>query len=166
MRLFEFFKGAPSAVKPSASLAVVLQERVMDFLRGSLLLFTGLAALLFTTATHAEWEKIFVHDDTTVYVEQSSAQSQPGTVIIRELRDCSQQREFMGSMYGFSFKSSYFTSEYNCATQQMRRLEAFWYAGQMGEGRTSFARKSPQDWTSVDEDPVSRRMLTYVCDGR
>ena len=138
----------------------------LKFLRRILLILGCLTALSFTTAAYAEWEKIFVLEDTTVYVDRSSAQNQRDTVIIRELRDCSQQREFMGSMYGFSFKSSHFVSEYNCTTQQMRRLEAFWYAGQMGEGRTSFARKSPEDWTPVAEDPVSVRMLTYLCDGR
>ena len=84
-------------------------------------------------------------------------------VTVYEMRDCGEQREFMGSMYGFFFRSSQFLTEYKCTTREMRRLESTWFADQMGNGKISFRKMRPQDWKSVDDDAVSKALFDHFC---
>jgi hypothetical protein len=115
------------------------------------------------TAAYAGWEKLLAIDNTTVYVDMSRGQSTQEIVTVFELRDCSEQREFMGSMYGFSFRSSQFLTEYKCSTREKRHLESLWFADQMGNGKISFRKMNPQDWAVVDDDPVSKALFEHFC---
>jgi hypothetical protein len=129
--------------------------------KGKKLLLISL--VLFQTTTYAAWEKLLTIDNTTVYVDMSKGQSTQEIVTVYELRDCGEQREFMGSMYGFSFRSSQFLTEYKCSTREMRRLESAWFADQMGNGKISFRKMNPQDWTSADDDPVNKALVDHFC---
>lgn len=111
----------------------------------------------------AAWEKLMTVDTTTVYVDMSKGQSTKEVVTVIELRDCGAQREIMGSMYGFSFRSSQFLTEYKCSTREKRNLESIWFAGQMGDGKVSFKKMNPQSWTGIDDDAVSKAMFDYFC---
>ena len=71
-----------------------------------------ISLVLFQTTTYAAWEKLMTIENTTVYVDMSQGQSTQEVVTVYELRDCGEQREFMDSMYGFSFRSSQFLTEY------------------------------------------------------
>ena len=94
----------------------------------------------FSSPALADWEKIFLQDDTTVYLDFSYAQSTPTTVTIRELRDCNKEQSYMGSMYGYTFQSSAMETEYQCQTRKMRHLHAYWFAGNMGQGKKNFSK--------------------------
>lgn len=125
----------------------------------------NLFVLIFFFSGHAwaDWEKIFLHDDTTVYLDFSYAQSTGITVTTRELRDCNQEQSYMGSMYGYTYQSSAMQTEYQCKARQMRRLNAYWFAGNMGQGKKNFSRNRPGDWISIDEDEIAKRIFTIVC---
>ncbi len=125
-----------------------------------LLLF---ALIFFEAPAHATLEKLMMIDNTTVYVDMSKGQSTQEVVTVFELRDCGEQREFMGSMYGFSFRSSQFLTEYKCSTRQMRHLESVWFADQMGNGKISFRKMQAQDWRIVDDDAVSKALFDHFC---
>lgn len=122
-----------------------------------------ISLVLLQTTTHAAWEKLLRIDSTTVYVDMSKGQSTSDIVTIAALRDCGEQREFMGSMYGFSFRSSQFLTEYKCSTREQRYLQSFWFADQMGSGKISFKKLHPQDWVTVDDDVVNKAMFDYFC---
>ena len=111
----------------------------------------------------AVWEKVFLHNDTTVYLDFSYAQSTGTTATIRELRDCSKEQSYMGSMYGYTFQSSAMETEYQCQTRQMRHLNAYWFAGNMGQGKKNFSKNHPGDWINFDEDEIAKRIFTIVC---
>jgi hypothetical protein len=117
----------------------------------------------FSSPAMADWEKIFLHDDTTVYLDFSYAQSTSNSVTIRELRDCNKEQSYMGSMYGYTFLSSAMETEYQCQTRQMRHLHAYWFAGNMGQGKKNFSKNHPGDWISLDEDDIAQRIFTVVC---
>jgi hypothetical protein len=119
--------------------------------------------LLIQTSAHADWQKLMAIENTTVYVDMTKGQSTNDIVTVSELRDCGEQREFMGSMYGFSFRSSQFLTEYKCSTREQRYLQSFWFADQMGSGKISFKKLHPQDWVTVDDDVVNKAMFDYFC---
>ena len=119
--------------------------------------------MFFQAPAYAALEKLMTIDNTTVYVDMSKGQSTQEVVTVFELRDCGEQREFMGSMYGFSFRSSQFLTEYKCSTREMRHLESVWFADQMGNGKISFRKMRPQDWKSVDDDAVSKALFDHFC---
>ena len=125
-----------------------------------------ISLVLFQTTTYAAWEKLMTIENTTVYVDMSQGQSTQEVVTVYELRDCGEQREFMGSMYGFSFRSSQFLTEYKCSKREMRRLESTWFADQMGNGKISFKKMNPQDWTSADDDPVNKALVDHFCSAK
>ncbi len=122
-----------------------------------------LMLICFQAPAYAALEKLMTIDNTTVYVDMSKGQSTQEVVTVFELRDCGEQREFMGSMYGFSFRSSQFLTEYKCSTREMRHLESVWFADQMGNGKISFRKMRPQDWKSVDDDAVSKALFDHFC---
>lgn len=122
-----------------------------------------LSLMFFQAPAYATLEKLMTIDNTTVYVDMSKGQSTQEVVTVFELRDCGEQREFMGSMYGFSFRSSQFLTEYKCSTREMRHLESVWFADQMGNGKISFRKMRPQDWKIVDDDAVSKALFDHFC---
>ena len=122
-----------------------------------------ISLVLLQTTTHAAWEKLLRIDSTTVYVDMSKGQSTSDIVTIAALRDCGEQREFMGSMYGFSFRSSQFITEYKCSTREQRHLQSIWFADEMGNGKVSFKKLYPQDWVGVGDDAIDKALFEYFC---
>ena len=139
------------------------QQKTNYFSRSEVKKLLLISLAMLQTTTHAAWEKILTIDNTTVYVDMSKGQSTNDIVTIAALRDCGEQREFMGSMYGFSFRSSQFLTEYKCSTREQRHIQSIWFAGQMGNGKVSFKKLHPQDWVSVGDDAVDNALFEHFC---
>ena len=110
-----------------------------------------------------EWIKVATVEDTDFYLDLDAVLQQGDIVSLRQLRDCGTQQTFMGSMYGFSWRSAILDIDYNCSARQRRQIKGAWFAENMAQGRRTFSKNHPEDWTPIEESGLNDALWKNAC---
>jgi hypothetical protein len=124
---------------------------------------TLLASVSYHEVVAGEWVKVATREETVFYLDHDATHKQGDLISIRLLRDCGTEQTYMGSMYGYSWRSAILEIEYNCAMGLRRQMTGAWFAENKAQGRRTFVKNHPEDWSPVQETGMNDVVWNSVC---
>jgi hypothetical protein len=119
-------------------------------------------AVVSSSAMAEEWVAVINTDDggITVYADKSTIRKEGNIVNIWTLGDFKKAEQIGSNQQFLSLKEQY---EYDCKEQQMRRLYATMYFGNMGRGNVLDSSPIHEKWQPVPLGSLNEHLWKFAC---
>jgi hypothetical protein len=121
-----------------------------------------LLTLMMSSHVSADWLQIGVNGNLTTFVDPSTISKSENSVGMWQLVDLKESKK---EETGKSFLSAKGVQEYDCKTEQVKKISLSFYSENMGKGEVVHAYADPEKWTwtPITKGSMAELMWKTAC---